>query len=74
MWPGQSAHKAALGQQRQPGSQSGEVPNQVYFAESSLQFQKACVLGHWFSGFPEQGFGGEQSKDGPAGLGSPPPT
>lgn len=57
-----------------PRRQSGEIPNQAYFAESSLQFQQACVLGHWFSAFPEQGFGGGQSKDGPAGLWRPPLT
>ena len=42
--------------------QSGEFPTQVYFEESSLQFQKACVPDHWFSGFPEQGFGDERGK------------
>lgn len=51
--------------------QSGEFPNQVYFEESSLQFQKACVPDHWFSGFPEQGVGDEQGEGGSTYLRSP---
>lgn len=54
--------------------QSGEFPNRVYFAESSLQFQVTCVPGHWFSGSPEQVCGGEQSRLGPACLLSTSPT
>lgn len=49
--------------------QSAELPHQVYSAESfSMRFQEPCVPGHRFPGFPEQAFGGEQSKGGPTCL------
>ena len=48
--------------------QTVKCPNWVYLVESSLKFQKACVPDQGFSGFPEQGLGGEQSKGAPACL------